>query len=55
MTKSADKFERSCDHWSESGRQEMENSYALASVDYRHSTEAIDWKSWFETRQKKFL
>ena len=53
MTKSADTFERSCDHWSESGRQEMENFYALASVDYRHLTEALDWKSWLETRQKE--
>lgn len=53
MSNSADTFERSCDHWSEAGRLEMEGFYALASVDYQHLAEAIDWKVWFETRQKK--
>ena len=52
MPKTADTFERSCDHWSEASRQEMEDFYTLASVDYRHLAEAIDWKSWLETRQK---
>jgi SAM-dependent methyltransferase len=49
----ADTFERSCDHWSEAGRLEMEDFYALASIDYRHLAEAIDWKAWLETRQTK--
>ncbi|MGY9063474.1 MAG: hypothetical protein ACKVG1_14470, partial [Rhodospirillales bacterium] len=53
MSNSADTFERSCDHWSEAGRREMEDFYALASVDYQHLAEAIDWKVWFETRQKE--
>lgn len=53
MSNSADTFERSCDHWSEAGRREMEDFYALASVDYRHLAEAIEWKAWFETRQKE--
>lgn len=53
MSNSADTFERSCDHWSEAGRQEMEGFYALASVDYQHLAEAIDWKVWFEARQKE--
>ena len=52
MDNSAGTFERSCDHWSEAGRQEMEDFYALASVDYQHLAEAIDWKTWLETRQK---
>ncbi|MDC0196480.1 class I SAM-dependent methyltransferase [Gammaproteobacteria bacterium] len=52
MANSADTFERSCDHWSEAGRSEMEDFYALASVDYRHLAEAIDWETWFKTRQK---
>jgi len=52
MANTADTFERSCDHWSEAGRQEMEGFYALASVDYRHLAEAIDWKMWLESRQK---
>jgi SAM-dependent methyltransferase len=52
MDNTADTFERSCDHWSEAGRGEMEDFYALASVDYQHLAEAIDWKTWLETRQK---
>jgi SAM-dependent methyltransferase len=52
MANTADTFERSCDHWSEAGRQEMEGFYALASVDYRYLAEAIDWKMWLESRQK---
>ena len=29
----------------------MEDFYALASVDYRHLAQALDWKGWFEARQ----
>ena len=47
-----DTFQRSCAHWSEAGRAEMDRFYALASVDYKHLVEAIDWKNWFEERQK---
>ena len=53
MTNLSDTFERSCEHWSESGRREMEDFYALASVDYRHLAEAIDWRTWLEARQKE--
>ena len=53
MKTPADTFERSCDHWSEAGRAEMEDFYSLASVDYKYLAEAIDWKHWLEARQKK--
>ncbi len=41
-----DTFERSCAHWSEEGRTEMERFYEIASVDYRHLAEARDWRGW---------
>ena len=44
-------FQRSCKHWSEASRSEMDHFYALASVDYRYLAEAFDWKDWLETRQ----
>ncbi len=44
-------FERSCAHWSEAKRSGMEDFYAIATDDYRHLAEAVDWKSWLETRQ----
>jgi len=53
MATSTNTFERSCDHWSETGRSEMEDFYALASVDYKHLAKAIDWRHWLETRQKE--
>ena len=31
----------------------MEDFYVLASIDYRHLAEAIDWKAWLEIRQKQ--
>lgn len=49
----SDTFERSCEHWSEAGRAEMEAFYALATVDYRHLAEAMDWKAWLQRRQQK--
>lgn len=52
MGEAADTFERSCAHWSEAAREEMEQFYALASVDYRHLAEALDWKAWLEARQQ---
>ena len=45
MTQSADTFERSCAHWSEDSRTEMEAFYALARVDYRYLAEAYDWSN----------
>ena len=46
-----DTFMRSCKHWSESSRNEMQNFYTLASVDYKHLAEKFNWKEWFETHQ----
>jgi SAM-dependent methyltransferase len=48
-----DTFERSCEHWSEAGRREMEDFYALASVDYRHLAEALDWVDWLKARHTR--
>jgi len=39
-------YDRSCEHWSEGSRQEMEDFYSLASVDYEYLANAHDWKSW---------
>ena len=46
-----DTFIRSCEHWSETSRHEMENFYALASIDYKHLAERFDWKKWLEIHQ----
>ena len=43
--------ERSLAHWSEAGRREMEDFYALAAVDYRELAAALDWRAWLEARQ----
>ena len=53
MNEDFDTFERSCDHWSETGRVGMEGFYALASVDYQHLAEAINWDNWLKTKQKE--
>jgi len=47
-----DTFERSCEHWSEAKRTEMDAFYALATTDYRILAEAMDWRSWLESRQE---
>lgn len=44
-------FQRSCEHWSEDKRLEMDAFYALATADYRILAEAMDWCGWFEERQ----
>lgn len=49
MTAQADTFERSCEHWSDAGRDEMEAFYELARVDYRHLAEAYDWADAFQS------
>tara|TARA_B100000963_G_scaffold349202_1_gene357915 strand:- start:195 stop:1031 length:837 start_codon:yes stop_codon:yes gene_type:complete len=46
-----DTFLRSCEHWSEASRDEMEYFYSLASIDYKFLASAFDWKEWFETHQ----
>lgn len=47
----ADTAERSLAHWSEAGRREMEDFYALATTDYRELALALDWPEWLEARQ----
>ena len=42
---------RSCEHWSESSRNEMQNFYTLASIDYKHLAEKFNWKEWLEAHQ----
>jgi len=44
-----DTFERSCAHWSEASRAEMNAFYALATEDYRQLALAVDWNSVFQT------
>ncbi len=46
-----DTFTRSCEHWSETSRNEMENFYTLASIDYKHLAERFEWKKWLENHQ----
>ena len=48
MTLQTDTFERSCEHWSDAGRDEMEAFYELARVDYRYLAEAYDWAASFQ-------
>jgi SAM-dependent methyltransferase len=45
----SDTFERSCEHWSDAGRDEMEAFYELARVDYRYLAEAYDWADAFQS------
>lgn len=45
-----DTFDRSCAHWSESGRHEMEHFYAIASVDYEHLAKAREWRTWLANK-----
>ena len=37
-----DTFIRSCKHWSETSRNEMQNFYTLASVDYKYLVEKFE-------------
>ena len=48
-----DTFLRSCEHWSEASRKEMEAFYTLASIDYKYLAETFDWKKWLEKHQTK--
>jgi SAM-dependent methyltransferase len=45
----SDTFERSCEHWSDAARDEMEAFYELARVDYRYLAEAYDWAAAFKS------
>ncbi len=49
MNVRADTFERSCEHWSDAGRDGMESFYELARVDYRYLAEAYDWVKAFQS------
>ncbi|MGF1525754.1 MAG: class I SAM-dependent methyltransferase [Candidatus Competibacterales bacterium] len=51
MTDASDTFARSCAHWSEAGRAEMEAFYALATLDYRELATVHPWRSWLEAQQ----
>ncbi|MEM7675052.1 MAG: class I SAM-dependent methyltransferase [Myxococcota bacterium] len=48
-----DTYERSCAHWSESARDEMESFYALATIDYRYLAESRDWSRWLHDHQTR--
>lgn len=50
-----DTFQRSCNHWSEAKQEEMEDFYALASVDYRHLAQALDWQAWLTAQQARVV
>lgn len=49
----ADTFERSCAHWSEEKRAGMDAFYALATADYRHLAEAVDWAAFLRDQAPK--
>ena len=51
LKRMTDTFLRSCEHWSEANRKEMEAFYSLASIDYKYLAEAYDWKKWRENCQ----
>ena len=46
-----DTFIRSCEHWSETSRNEMQNFYTLAFIDYKNLVERFEWKKWLEIHQ----
>ena len=48
-----DTFERSCAHWSEQGRREMESFYVLAVEDYRQLAIAFDWAAWLQAHERR--
>jgi ubiquinone/menaquinone biosynthesis C-methylase UbiE len=47
-------FDRSCNHWSETGRDGMAAFYKLAAYDYRLLAEQLDWSSLFRSLQSEF-
>ncbi len=49
----SDLLQRSCAHWSDAKRGEMEDFYALATGDYRHLAEAIDWRAWLDAERRR--
>jgi len=55
MTGTSDTFARSCEHWSDEGRDEMEAFYELARVDYRYLAEAYDWAGAFQALARRTL
>ena len=46
-----DTFTRSCEHWSETSSNEMQNFYTLASIDYKNLAESFGLKKWLEIHQ----
>ena len=51
MADATSTFERSCAHWSEAKRLEMEAFYSLAGRDYVELARAADWRAWLAERQ----
>ncbi|MGF1554060.1 MAG: class I SAM-dependent methyltransferase [Paracoccaceae bacterium] len=51
MAEAEDTARRSLAHWSEDRRAGMDAFYRLATEDYRHLAEAVDWRAWLEARQ----
>lgn len=47
----SDTFDRSCAHWSDEKRAEMDDFYALATLDYRELAGARNWVAWLRDRQ----
>lgn len=46
-----DTYERSLEHWSEAGREEMDAFYALARLDYELLAKRLDWARLLEGRR----
>lgn len=49
----SDTFDRSCAHWSEAGREEMDSFYVLAVEDYRQLALSFDWVHWLKDREQR--
>lgn len=47
-------FQRSCDHWSERGKVEMDAFYRLAAVDYKWLAEQLPWGELLSSMQDQF-
>jgi SAM-dependent methyltransferase len=48
-----DTFDRSCAHWSEQARQEMEDFYVLAVEDYRQLAISFGWAAWLKDHERR--
>lgn len=48
-----DTFDRSCAHWSEAGRAEMDSFYVLAVEDYRQLATSFEWADWLKDHEQR--